>query len=142
MSARGGSEDTGTPDDEIEDPPSEFTCPDCGGTLWFVSEQPLQLRCRVGHTFSTESFALGKKDAIENALWAAIVALEERADLSRRLLRRLPGSRAQSSATLYHKDIEQAEQGAATLRELAVQLIGPLPPFEQKVEAVEGDDDD
>jgi two-component system chemotaxis response regulator CheB len=131
-----------THDDELVDPPSEFTCPDCGGTLWFVGEQPLQLRCRVGHSFSTESFDVGKKDAIENALWAGIVALEERADLSRRLLRRLPPTSGGLSAKRHRKAIEQSERGADTLRQLAAELIGPLTPFEQHPEGTEGDGED
>jgi two-component system, chemotaxis family, protein-glutamate methylesterase/glutaminase len=105
--------------------PSEFTCPDCGGTLWLVGDHPLQLRCRVGHSFSTESFSVGKQDAIENALWAAIVALEERADLARRLLRRFGYARADRLSARYEADIEQSERGAVTLRRLAAELIGP-----------------
>jgi two-component system chemotaxis response regulator CheB len=141
-SQHGGKKDTGSLDDDMEDLPSEFTCPDCGGTLWFVGEQPLQLRCRVGHSFSTESFALGKKDAIENALWAAIVALEERADLSRRLLQRLSATKAQLSAERYREEIEQSEHGATTLRQLAAQLIGPMPPVEHTLEVARDDDED
>jgi two-component system chemotaxis response regulator CheB len=115
------------------DRPSEFTCPECGSSLWSVAEHPLQLRCRVGHTFSTESFALGKKDAVENALWAAIVALEERTDLSRRLLQRTP-SGARRAALRYQREIEQSERGTATLRLLAAELVGALTPFEHDVE--------
>lgn len=105
--------------------PSEFTCPECGGTLWIEGEHPLRLRCRVGHSYSTESFAVGKQDAIEAALWAAIVALEERADLSRRMLRRFGSARSDRSRR-YEMDIEQSERGATTLRRLAAELMIPV----------------
>jgi two-component system chemotaxis response regulator CheB len=33
-------------------PPSPFTCPDCGGTLWELNEGSLvRYRCHVGHSF-------------------------------------------------------------------------------------------
>jgi two-component system chemotaxis response regulator CheB len=102
---------------------SEFTCPDCGGTLWMVESQPMRFRCRVGHSFSSESLVLGKQQAVEDALWAAIVALEERADISRRLLRRTTGNRASERlARRYETDIRRSEEGAAALRRLATEL--------------------
>lgn len=116
--------------------PSEFTCPECGGTLWVEGEHPLRLRCRVGHSYSTESFAVGKQDAIEAALWAAIVALEERADLSRRMLRRF-GSARSTRSRRYELDIEQSERGATTLRRLAAELMIPV----EQAEAYDNDDD-
>src|SRR5262249_10889206 len=82
------------PDAELEDavdPPglnerantddlTPLTCPECGGTLWHHDDYGIQrFRCRVGHTFSAHTLMVGKQDAIESALWAAIVALDERA---------------------------------------------------------------
>ena len=118
----------------FDEPPTEFTCPDCGGTLWKVGDRPLQLRCRVGHSFSNESFTLGKQDAIENALWAAIVALEERADLARRLLRRYGFARSDRSSRRFEAEIDQSERGVATLRRLAGELIGPVGHIESTSE--------
>lgn len=116
--------------------PTEFTCPECGGTLWAESDHPLRLRCRVGHSYSTESFAVGKQDAIEAALWAAIVALEERADLARRMLRRF-GSARSSRSRRYELDIEQSERGASTLRRMAAELMIPI----EEAEGPRGADD-
>jgi len=121
-------EGTVRPDDAGELPfdeaPSEFTCPDCGGSLWMVGDRPMRFRCRVGHSFSADSLTLGKQDAIESALWAAIVALEERADLARRLLRRAAASQSDWLSTRFVHDIKYAEEGAVTLRRLAAELIG------------------
>ena len=80
-------------DDEAPHPdgePSYFTCPDCGGTLWEHDEHGLlRFRCRVGHAYSTEGLLAGQLGALESALWAAVVALEERRDLASRLANRL-----------------------------------------------------
>lgn len=95
---------------------SVFTCPECGGTLW--AERPYgseRFRCRVGHSFSAHGLLAGKDDALEAALWAAIVALEERADVSRRLLGRLEGARP-ARLRRYEADIEQATQRIRLLR--------------------------
>jgi two-component system chemotaxis response regulator CheB len=126
--------DMATDDDQPADPLagrhageqlSEFTCPECGGTLWLTGDLPLQFRCRVGHAFSSESLTAGKQDALEAALWAAIVALEERADLSRRLLRRYGYARSERQSKRYEAEIEESERGASTLRRLAAELIRP-----------------
>jgi two-component system chemotaxis response regulator CheB len=100
-----------------ESQPTEFTCPDCGGTLFAdePSETP-HFRCRVGHAYSPASLLLGKDDALEAALWAAIVALEEKADLSRRLYRRL--RRTGSDIERYRHQADEAEGRAAAIRDL------------------------
>jgi two-component system chemotaxis response regulator CheB len=109
------------------------TCPDCGGALWVVDEELLRFRCRVGHAFSPESLFVGKRDALEAALWAAIVDLEERADLSRRLLRRL-APLAHVSRLRYEADIERSVEGAAVLREFSAELIKSPPAAEDDME--------
>lgn len=108
---------------------SEFTCPECGGSLWldrtFGTER---YRCRVGHAFSPNGLLVGKQDAIESALWAAVVAIEERADVSRRLLRRLGGSSNRALLRRYRDDITQASDRIEILRGLIKELVdqGPL----------------
>lgn len=78
-----------------EDDPelTPFTCFECGGSLWLRDDHGAQrLRCRVGHTFSVDGLQVDKQAALERALWAAVVALDERADLSRRITKRLERS--------------------------------------------------
>lgn len=85
-----------------------LTCPECGGTLWSEGEPGAETyRCRVGHGFSARSLLVGKHDALEAALWAAIVALEERKDVLARIRRRLAS--AGRTATLQRYDVEIAE---------------------------------
>jgi two-component system chemotaxis response regulator CheB len=68
---------------------SGLTCPDCGGTLWEIDEGKLaRYRCRVGHAFTEASLSQEQDEAVEQALWAAVVTLEERAALLASMRRR------------------------------------------------------
>jgi two-component system chemotaxis response regulator CheB len=66
--------------------PSGFTCPDCGGALFELSEgKPVRFLCHTGHAFSLLSMALGQENVAEEALWAALRALQEKEAILRRL---------------------------------------------------------
>jgi two-component system chemotaxis response regulator CheB len=106
-------------DQTERDTPSEFTCPDCGGTLFHDADPtaPLHFRCRVGHAYSPESLLVGKEAALEAALWAAVVALEERGDLSRRLYRRM-SQLGTSAGDRYLRQAQETEEQAVLIREL------------------------
>jgi two-component system chemotaxis response regulator CheB len=121
-----GAGRTNMSEDQYVDPPSAITCPDCGGTLWVTSDAPMRFRCRVGHAFSPEALLIGKQDTLENAIWAAIVALQERAELSRRLIRRLGPDGPERLRSRYVREIAENRRRAELLERLAVQLIGPV----------------
>lgn len=59
-----------------------FTCPECHGPLSETRQEPVEFRCRVGHTFSTRMLLDGNASARERKLYEAIVALEEGADIA------------------------------------------------------------
>jgi two-component system chemotaxis response regulator CheB len=116
----------------IDDPPEDqpdtevtpFTCPDCGGSLWTVDVYGVErYRCRVGHSFSRDGLLAGKQDALEAALWAAIVALEEKADLCRRVSKRLGAAGRRSQAERYRRDIEATEEQLGFLIRMVEELI-------------------
>jgi two-component system chemotaxis response regulator CheB len=66
--------------------PSRFTCPDCGGSLWDSDyDEPGKFRCRVGHSWTTLGLLEQQSTTLEQALWTALRALSERADLARRM---------------------------------------------------------
>jgi two-component system chemotaxis response regulator CheB len=66
--------------------PSAYGCPDCGGVLWEIQDGAItRYRCRVGHAYSSDSLLLSMNESIEDALWTALRALEERASLASRL---------------------------------------------------------
>jgi two-component system chemotaxis response regulator CheB len=109
---------------EESEQPTELTCPECGGTLYeHDSYGAERLRCRVGHTFSLDGLALGKREVLEKALWAAVVALDEQADLARRMIKRLSASGRHSQIERYHDQIAVIEQRSTVLLRLIHELV-------------------
>lgn len=101
-----------------------FTCPECGGTLWADDNDGVErYRCRVGHAFSPGGLEVGKQNAVEAALWAAIVAFEERADLARRMLRRHGERGRPAQLRRYRDEIDRAAKQIDVLRGLIADII-------------------
>jgi two-component system, chemotaxis family, protein-glutamate methylesterase/glutaminase len=61
---------------------SNYTCPDCGGGLWAVKNDPVyRYRCFTGHVY-TERLLLDKQsELLEESIWVSIRIMEEREDL-------------------------------------------------------------
>jgi two-component system, chemotaxis family, protein-glutamate methylesterase/glutaminase len=97
--------------------PSPFSCPDCNGVLSeTVEDQMLHFRCRVGHAFSAETLLAQQSDGIEAALWAGVRALEESADLARRMALRLGRGGANRNVARLVDRARIAENNAARVR--------------------------
>lgn len=61
---------------------SNFTCPDCGGTLFSINnEKSPRYRCFTGHVFSEQILLDKQSESLEDSLWVAIRKLEERKKL-------------------------------------------------------------
>jgi len=87
--------------EEGEGAPSVFACPECHGVLWELKDDKMvRFRCRVGHSYGTESLTKEISMASESALWAAVRALEEKAALGRRVAEGMGTSRSMSSRLL------------------------------------------
>lgn len=54
----------------------------------FERQGVLRYRCRVGHAWSPESLTSSQNITVEDALWTALRALEERSELERRIAER------------------------------------------------------
>ena len=92
---------------------SGLTCPECSGALWEVKEHNLvQYRCRVGHVYSLESMLAEQSRAVEAALWAGAAALEERAELMRRIADRAGGGQFSRMSEQFNDEAEHAEHQA------------------------------
>jgi two-component system chemotaxis response regulator CheB len=120
--------------------PSRFTCPDCGGSLWELGpDQPGKLRCRVGHSWTTLGLLERQAVTLEQALWTALRALSERADLARRLRDDAAARHHEHGRRLFAAQLEEYEAHADLLRAILsspdpviaadeAQLVGlPLP---------------
>ena len=79
--------------------------PECGGLLFEAADGDLlHFRCHVGHAFSEETLLAAQSDALEGALWGAVRALEEKAELARRLAERARGRGMPRAAAGFDRD--------------------------------------
>jgi two-component system chemotaxis response regulator CheB len=105
--------------------PSPMVCPECGGVL-FEREQDdfLHFRCHVGHAFSEEAMFASQSRAVEGALWSAVRALEEKAELSRRLAEQAGHRGLRLAVTQFEGAAREAEHNSSILRRTL--LKGPV----------------
>ena len=98
--------------------PSTFGCPDCGGTLWELEQKNLlRFRCRIGHAYSLESLLAKQSDALEDALWFALRALEEKASLTKRMGKRMRDRNQILAAQRLEEQAKDALARANVIRE-------------------------
>ena len=108
----------------VADPPRDdasgtrFTCPDCGGVLFEQQEGELtRFRCSVGHVFSMESLSSAQAGRLEGALWTAVRALEDRAELLRKMAQRSQHRSALRSERSFRDQAADLESRAAVIRD-------------------------
>lgn len=108
--------------DELAGPPSLYSCPECGGTLWEFSESGLpRFRCHTGHGFTPDTLLSGQNGHLEHALWSAVRVLKERAALHRQIAARGRESGQVHLVERYLAKAEEEDAKAATIE----QLIAP-----------------
>jgi two-component system chemotaxis response regulator CheB len=98
---------------------SGFTCPECHGGIFEVNKEGTQqYRCRVGHAFTGDTLFVEQHASIEAALWTALRALEESAEMARRLRKRAEERGKELSAKMYAHSAATYEQRARVIRTL------------------------
>lgn len=106
--------------------PSVYSCPECNGTLWEISEgKLLRFRCRVGHAYGAESLLASKNEELETALWTALRTLEEKAALHRRLSEDAARKQNPRVARQFRQTAEEMHQQAQTIREVLLEREQP-----------------
>jgi two-component system, chemotaxis family, protein-glutamate methylesterase/glutaminase len=105
---------------ERDGPPgdsSPYACPACGGVLWELADEDLlRFRCRVGHAYSAEGAVEAQGESVEAALWTALRALQERAQLSERLAAQVGSAGATRSRTRFEAFAREAREQADLIR--------------------------
>ncbi|NDJ23039.1 chemotaxis protein CheB [Nostoc sp. B(2019)] len=98
---------------------SVFACPDCGGNLWEIEEGSLlRFRCRTGHAYSAKTLLAEQSDSVEEALWIAFRALEEKASLTERMATRMNEHNQTLSAERLIQQANAARQHSGIIKEL------------------------
>ena len=99
--------------------PSTFACPDCNGVLWELDDtEPPRYRCHTGHAFSLRTLEATQAGAMEEALWGAIRALEQREGVLRKLAEHGRSIGADADALRTEAEAEDAAEQAAHLRHM------------------------
>jgi two-component system chemotaxis response regulator CheB len=61
---------------------SDFVCPDCGGGLWAIKNDPThRYRCHTGHVYTEKLLYQEQGTGLEESIWVSIRILEERRNL-------------------------------------------------------------
>lgn len=106
--------------------PAGFGCPDCGGALWEIREQDMiRFRCRVGHAWSADSLLASHNEQLDEALWTALRALEERAALSERMVANAEKAQRSIGAERFREQLEEARNAATVIREVLLTTAAP-----------------
>jgi two-component system chemotaxis response regulator CheB len=101
---------------------TSLACPICSGALAETDLGNFEgFRCHIGHSFSLATLARMHEDEVERALWAAVRALEDGANLSTRLAGRAVGEMRERLADRGRVQ----SQDAQVIRNL---LVGPKRP--------------
>ena len=103
-----------------------LTCPDCGGVLSEIDDHGIvRFRCQIGHQYSEQSLIALHPERLEYALWMAVRALKERADLSTRVAQRFRDRGNARTARRFERDAEQSREAMTTLRRTIAALEPP-----------------
>ncbi len=99
----------------------EVTCPECRGPLSEVRLGALrEYRCLVGHAYSARTVLQAHSETEEKTLWAAVVALEESANLVRAVKDQFPEHIAEALEEQAQKKVAQAREICRILESLEV----------------------
>jgi two-component system, chemotaxis family, protein-glutamate methylesterase/glutaminase len=100
---------------------SSNTCPECHGVLVKIQEgSVLRFRCHTGHAFSLQTLLVDVDDAIDDSLWNAIRAIEERALVLREMEAMALSSNERATAKECATQAKDAELRAQRVRDLVV----------------------
>jgi two-component system chemotaxis response regulator CheB len=109
--------------------PADMGCPECGGTLWELRDGNfLRYRCRVGHAWSADTLRVEQAGQLESALWTALRVLEENRSLNHRLAAQARKRKVDRVAKAFEHQMRDAEQHAALIRQVLVDLKESSPP--------------
>jgi two-component system chemotaxis response regulator CheB len=102
---------------------SDFVCPDCGGGLWQIKNDPVhRYRCFTGHVY-TEKLLQDLQDLkIEESIWVSIRMLEEKRNMLQLLASRGNGNNESPRIFSLNKRTDDIDEHIRRLKALVVKL--------------------
>lgn len=108
-------------------PPSSYACPACHGVLLQVAEDGLlRFRCHTGHAYSVESLLAEIEEAVEEALWNAVRAVDENLLYLRQIAAHLAETHGGVVAARFLEQAAAAERRAEAVRRNVVDASTPV----------------
>jgi two-component system, chemotaxis family, protein-glutamate methylesterase/glutaminase len=97
------------------------TCPECHGVLVKIREGKVtRFRCHTGHAFSLQTLLVDVDNAIDQTLWNAVRAIEERAIVLRDMEKVARSENDHDIAERCAAEAQDAEERAQRVRDLVV----------------------
>jgi two-component system chemotaxis response regulator CheB len=97
--------------------PVGLGCPDCRGGMREVrTGKAMHYVCHVGHSWSPHSFIAAKDDGIEEALWTAVSAMQEKLTVLRSLAAGADRTGDAAAAQAHRADAERVSRSTEVLR--------------------------
>jgi len=94
-----------------------YSCPECNGSIWQIGVvDPLRFRCHIGHSFTAKVFLSEQTKYLENALWSAVRAMEEKITFSRQMSEQMKKYNLQSSVEKYEDHAKGLDAEVSLIR--------------------------
>src|SRR5581483_5155346 len=101
---------------------SEFTCPECHGSLWQMHEgNILRFRCRTGHAYTSEALLVDLSESVEAMQWATVRGIEESAALMEHMSKHLRSTGDTETANHFLEQANHARHRAELVRQTLLQ---------------------
>jgi len=108
--------------EEMLGEPVPISCPECNGPLWQMESKGIErYRCHVGHGYTAKTLMASQDTVVEQALWAAMRTMEERANLSRMTYKNEVERGRTRSAQSYEEQSVTLRAHAQVIRKLLVE---------------------
>jgi len=98
---------------------SVYSCPDCSGALFEISEDnSLRYRCHIGHAYTENELLNGQQRALESTLWIAVRMMEERRSLLAKMSEEEKSKGWKQSAESKEERAKELEEHIERLKQL------------------------
>ena len=106
---------------------SDFMCPDCGGGLWAVKNDPIhRYRCHTGHVYTEKLLNELKDEKIEESIWVCLRMLEEKANLLMLMSHRESNEGKMDTASAHQRRVDDINRHISRLKSFLTRLSQDL----------------